>query len=255
MIGINQIEIASIPVLEVVDVDQADVALPIVTYFHGFTSAKEHNLPLAYLLAESGFRVMLPDSKWHGARENGASSMKKQMAFFEIVMQNVVDLQQIREFLQQKGLIAEDNFGIAGTSMGGITTCAALTKYSWIKAAACLMGSPKLTTYAKTLINEVGKQMPLPISNAEIAKIMADLAQIDLSKQPETLQDRPLLFWHGDADPVVPFSHADSFYQDVSKQYKTKENIHFIREANRGHKVSRFAILETKKWFMQHLQA
>ncbi|MDY0396064.1 prolyl oligopeptidase family serine peptidase [Virgibacillus halophilus] len=210
---------------------------------------------MAYLLAEKGFRVMLPDSKWHGQRENGASTLKKQLSFFEIVLQNVADLETIKNYLQKNQLMKGDNFGIAGTSMGGITTCAALTKYPWIKAAACLMGSPKLSAYAEDLIAEVGKNMPLPISDAEIRGILVELSKIDLSKQPEKLQDRPLLFWHGDADPVVPFNHSSGFYKEVSMQYGDQEKIHFIKEEKRGHKVSRFAILETVDWFVTHLQS
>ncbi|GAB3789947.1 esterase [Virgibacillus kimchii] len=253
MIGIFEQQLNEIPVLHVVEAAKEKDALPTVIYFHGFTSAKEHNLPLAYLLAEKGCRVILPDSQYHGAREMDVSSEKKQVSFWDIVMNNVVELEGMKKELDEKGLIMDDRIGIAGTSMGGITTSAALTQYSWIKTAAILMGSPKITTYAKTLVDSFKKTGNLPVTDEMIEELYEKLQQYDLSLQPEKLENRPLLFWHGENDAVVPFDHSYTFYEDVSRQYKNKEDISFIKEANQDHKVSRNAILKTIKWFEKHL--
>ena len=253
MIGIYTETIQTIPCLVVVDAEKKNEALPVITYFHGFTSAKEHNLPLAYLLAEKGFRVVLPDSMYHGEREPDIPKLKKQVSFWNIVMQNVKELATIKSFFESKGLILEDRFGVAGTSMGGITTSAALSKYSWIKVAAILMGSPKITTYAKTLVESFKKVGDLPVTEEMIESLYEQLENYDLSKQPEKLNDRPLLFWHGESDSVVPFDHSYTFYDEVQMVYRNKENIKFIKEPNQNHKVSRSAILETVKWFDKHL--
>ncbi len=149
MIGIQNTTLASIPSLIVADQAQEQEALPVLTYFHGFTSAKEHNLPLAYLMAAKGYRVILPDSMYHGERETEISTKQKQISFWNIVMQNIQELKSIKEALEEKGLLQDGRFGVAGTSMGGITTAAALTEYPWIQTAGVLMGSPKITTYAK----------------------------------------------------------------------------------------------------------
>lgn len=253
MIGIYRGKIASIPSLIVVDANKESQALPTIIYFHGFTSAKEHNLPLAYLLAEKGFRVVLPDSHYHGEREEDVSEVKKQISFWNIVMQNVQELEKIKDALDEKGLIQGDNIGVAGTSMGGITTSAALARYPWIKVAGILMGSPKITTYAKTLVASFKKTGTLPITDEEIDQLYGMLEDYDLSMQPEKLNQRPLLFWHGDHDPVVPFDHSYTFYESIQQHYDNKEDIHFIKEENHGHKVSRHAILETVKWFEKFL--
>lgn len=253
MIGVYDENINTIPSLVVVDAEKENKALPILTYFHGFTSAKEINLPLAYLLAEKGYRVVLPDSKYHGERETEISSIKKQISFWDIVMQNVEELQAVKDFFDQKGLILNNRFGVAGTSMGAITTSAALTQYPWIKAAAVLMGSPKITTYAKTLVNSFKKMGDLPITEEMIGSLYAQLAHYDLSTQVEKLKERPLLFWHGENDAVVPFDHSYTFYEEARAMYENPDNIQFLKEANRDHKVSRYAILETVKWFEKHL--
>lgn len=253
MIGIYHKNFHSIPALVVVDSSREKEALPLIIYYHGFTSAKEHNLPLAFLLAERGFRVVLPDSMYHGEREAEISHVKKQISFWDIVMQNVKELEEVKEVFEDDGLILENLLGIAGTSMGGITTAAALTQYPWIKAAAVLMGSPKITTYARTLVTSFKKLGTLPITDDMIDQLYNQLEDYDLSKQPEKLNERPLLFWHGENDPVVPFDHSYTFYDEVASTYQIPENIQFLKETNRDHKVSRYAILETVKWFDKHL--
>src|SRR5699024_3972075 len=157
MIAVIEDRIKNIPSLVVVDEGKTKDALPTVVYFHGFTSAKEHNLPLAYLLAQEGFRVILPDSYLHGAREEDITNEKFQLSFWDIVLKNLDELTEIKSYLDENNLLAKGQLGIAGTSMGGITTGAALRKYDWIDAGAILMGSPKPLDFAKDLIEAFEK--------------------------------------------------------------------------------------------------
>src|SRR5699024_6387741 len=136
MIGISKETIQSIPCLIVSDDQHGGAPLPTVVYLHGFMSAKEDNLPLAYLLAEKDYRVILPDSKYHCERACKNATFKRHISFWDIVMKNVDELQEIKSALDDHQLIQGDRFGVAGTSMGGITSSAALTQYPWIKAAA-----------------------------------------------------------------------------------------------------------------------
>lgn len=253
MIGVTKEIINKIPCLVITNMKEINNPLPILTYFHGFTSAKEQNLPLAYLLAERGYRVILPDSEYHGEREQNVSEMEMRLAFWDIVMQSVSELQDIKMHYQSKGLLLDDRFGVAGTSMGGITTSATLTQYSWIKSAAILMGSPKISLFAKSLIKNLSKLESIPMSDNEIDEKIKQLDDYDLSKQMTKLNNRPLLFWHGEDDTIVPIDHSYTFYNEVKKSYQPSENIQFIKEANRDHKVSRYAIINTVKWFEKHL--
>ncbi|MRH43361.1 prolyl oligopeptidase family serine peptidase [Aquibacillus halophilus] len=254
MIGIYKEYWKDIPVLVVVQDEKKDKPLPVLTYFHGYTSAKEHNLPLAFLLAERGYRVILPDSMLHGEREKFISNDERQLQFFDIVEQNLIDMQVIKDVLDSKKMLLDRRLGVAGTSMGGITTAAALTKYDWIKVAAVLMGSPKISEYAKELVDHM-RQMNtyIQISDEEIEKIYKSLEKIDLSKHMDKLNGRPLFFWHGEKDSVVPFDHSYNFYSQAVSYYKNPESIRFLREVGRDHKVSRFAVLETVDWLEMQL--
>ena len=253
MIGIFHTKIDKIPSLVIVDSTKIDKALPLFIYSHGFTSAKEQNLPIAYLMAELGFRVVLPDSMYHGEREIEITTTERQISFWDIVMKNVEELKSLKNYFEEKDLILDGRIGVAGTSMGGITTTAALTQYPWIKVAAVLMGSPKITTYAKTLVDGLRKLGELPVAEDKIEGLFEQLKHYDLSRQIDKLSDRPLLFWHGGNDAVIPFDHSYTFYEKAKSLYQNPKNIQFIKEENRDHKVSRYAILETVKWFEEHL--
>ncbi|SHM42675.1 prolyl oligopeptidase family serine peptidase [Gracilibacillus kekensis] len=254
MIGISKEFWNDIPLLHVVDQEKKDQSLPTLTYIHGFTSAKEHNLPLAFLMAEKGYRVLLPDMMLHGDREEEITDQERELRFFEIVKQNLDDIESIYEELIAKQLLEGNRFGLAGTSMGGITTAAALTQFSWIKTAGILMGSPKITEYAQQLIGFMTSQnKELPLSEEQIVLLLDELREMDLSLQMEKLFGRPLFFWHGEEDKVVPFDHAYSFYEKAIDHYKNPENIRFLKEIGRGHKVSRFAIVEFVKWLEYQL--
>lgn len=244
--------IQSIPSLIVTKTTKQKEALPTLIYYHGFTSAKEVNLPLAYLLAKKGYRIILPDSQEHGEREVVNSSVEKELLFWDIVIQNINEIPYIKQYLDEQNLILNGRIGIAGTSMGGITTASALTQYSWLKAAAILMGTPKTVDYAKKLIKNYSKTHPLP-AQEEQDILIKTLSVYDMSQHMEKLNNRPILFWHGEQDDVVPYAHAKDFYEQAIPLYDKKENIYFLSESEQGHKVSRYAIMETIKWFEKYL--
>lgn len=253
MIAVEEHTIKQIPCLVVTENNKQSIPLPTIIYFHGFTSAKEHNLPLAFLLAKKGFRVLLPDAYLHGAREEKITEEQLQMSFWKVVLKNIEELELIKDHLDEENLIAKDQIGIAGTSMGGITTSAALRKFDWIKAGAILMGSPKITDFARELITVFEQEHNQRIDERELESIFNQLEELDLSKDIPALKERPLFLWHGEADQVVPFSHSYSFYKEAKQYYKNEEYIQFSREENRDHKVSRSAILDTVTWFCKHL--
>ncbi|MDE1455814.1 esterase, partial [Bacillus paralicheniformis] len=62
--------------------------------------------------------------------------------FWEIVTNEIKELEVLKNHFEQENLIEKGRIGAAGTSMGGIVTLGALTQYEWITTAVSLMGSP-----------------------------------------------------------------------------------------------------------------
>ncbi len=251
MIHIKKETIQNIPVLHVFQPENEHHLSPTVIYYHGYNGEKESSLSLAYKIAEKGYRVILPDSYLHGERQENIPQTKKDVAFWEIVIRNIKEMEQIKSHVVENGLSIADRIGIGGTSMGGITTFGALRQYEWIKAGAVLMGTPKMTALASHLITHVNEQSKQKITEAQANEAIVSIQPYDLSLQPDMLQDRSLLMWHGTEDQVVPFEHTKSFYEEIKPHYRGQ--LTFLPEKGRGHHISNFSIRETTKWFEKYL--
>lgn len=252
MIEIHKQEIHDIPILHIVKSGNEAKMLPLIFFIHGFTSAKEHNLHFAYLLAEKGFRIILPDAAFHGERSVGKNEKEMAFEFWKIVLQTISELEVIKDEFTEHGLVDSEKIGLVGTSMGGIVTLGALTQYKWIKAAVSLMGSPNYEQFAKMQIDQLKKaNVQIPYTNEELEAMYIHLRKFDLSNQPEKIASRPLLFWHGKQDSVVPFHPTFNFYEQIHSSLNG--DIEFIVDDRAGHKVSREALLKTVAWFDSHL--
>lgn len=249
MIHIMKKSIHSIPVLEVVQADKATKALPTVIYYHGFTGEKESSLTIAYKIAQNGQRVILPDSILHGERHDPTFKTDLGLSFWDIVMKNIKELEEIKTYLLENNLTYSDRIGIGGTSMGGITTYGALRTYPWIKTAVVLMGTAKMTEYAKVLIDHYNSEKETAIQQETVDEVLDMLQEYDISLNPDTLNNRPLLIWHGEEDKVVPFTLSKKFYEEIEHLYKNKNQIKFLPEKGRSHHISKTSIAETAKWF------
>ncbi|RDU35552.1 esterase [Neobacillus piezotolerans] len=254
MVVIRKEFVNSIPVLEVVQEKKLAEKLPLAIFAHGFTSAKENNLHIAYLLAERGFRAVLPDAPYHGERDEGFGEVELSVRFWDIVIKTIHEVNTVKDFYVAGGLAASGEIGLAGTSMGGIVTLGALTQYDWIGAAVSLMGSPSYREMAGWQVDELRKRgHQLPISDEDLAGRIEALGVYDLSLQPEKVGGRPLLFWHGEADTVVPHHYAWEFYEKQLKDQQRNGDIAFISERHAGHKVTRKGTYALVDWFVSHL--
>lgn len=225
----------------------------IVIFLHGFTSAKEHNLHYAYQLVKKGVRVILPDAFLHGVRDKNLSEFNMSLRFWEIVIQSIKEVGKIYEQLKEKNF--NGRIGISGTSMGGITALGCLKQYDWIHSAAICMGTPGYSDFADYQIAQFEKNgEKLPMTDKEKEQIHKVISEYDISKSPESFRNRPVLFWHGKKDEVVPFNNTYNFYLHLRSYYeRTPENLTFIADPNEGHKVPRKGVLQVTDWLAQHL--
>lgn len=253
MINLYKESIGNIRLLHMVKADLSKEVLPTVIYFHGFNGEKDSSLTPAYKMAERGLRVILPDSKYHGDRRGDITDRELDLAFWEIILQNISELAVIKDYFVTKGMTDPDRIGVGGTSMGGITTYVALAEHSWIKTGAVLMGTPKITDYARELIDRFNKSHEQPLLEADVAGPLTMLQSFDLSVHPEKLQNRPLFIWHGKKDPVVPIHLSQEFYEQIKADYDKEDDLLFIQEEGREHHLSKRSMIGAAEWFSKHL--
>jgi fermentation-respiration switch protein FrsA (DUF1100 family) len=246
MLVIEEKYIKDIPVLHVAE-EKGPNMRPAFIFHHGMASAKEHNLHIAYTIAKAGFRVFLPDALHHGEREEKGSGIKRQMAFWDIVLHSIKELPIIAEALADEGLVSQEGISVGGTSMGAITTFGALASHRWIQSGCCFMGAPQYEQFAEQLFLVV--EQNVEISEDQKKKVLEQIRSFDLSKQIGKLANRPLFIWHGKADETVPFSFSEQFVEQLQQTVDYQaDKLLFLPEDSAGHKVSRKAMLAAAKW-------
>lgn len=241
-----------IPVLHISEENFTNNA-PVVFFLHGFESAKEHNLHYAYQLVNKGCRVIMPDAHLHGDRDIELDQIQISLRFWEIVLTSIEELGKLKNVLKERGYDNGQKIAVSGTSMGGITTLGCLTAYPWIDAAAIMMGTPGYVNLAKdqmTLVEQRG--FKIPMNEEEKKKMFDTLSIFDASKQLEKLENKPLFFWHGMKDEVVPFAPTNKFVEDLIEQYGDAQ-IEFMKEKSVGHAVSRKGMLRSTEWLANRL--
>ncbi|MFF2752229.1 prolyl oligopeptidase family serine peptidase [Psychrobacillus sp. NPDC058041] len=242
----------NIPLLHIYN-DQTNNHSPIVIFLHGFESAKEHNLHYAYQLVNQGCRVILPDAHLHGDRDEKLDQIEISLRFWETVLTSIEEVGKIKEELMERGFLNDQKIGIGGTSMGGITTLGCLTVYPWINAASIMMGTPSYVQLAKAQIEQIEqKGFQIPLNSKEKDDMFHTLSTFDASIHMEKLSNKPLFFWHGVKDTVVPFESTALFIEAFEKQFGN-EYLVFMKEKSAGHAVNRKGMLAATKWLANNL--
>jgi len=252
MVTFRKEMIGAIPLLHVVEEKKLNSKLPLVIFIHGFESIKERNVQYAYMLADKGYRVVLPDALYHGERTDGEISS---VNFWKVTLTTLHELSLIKDEFVKRGLVEGNRIGVAGTSMGAIVTLGAMTQYNWIRTGVSLMGTPSYVEFAKYQLHLMEQQgAKLSYTKEQIEEQLALLHPYDATEQIDQFETRPLLFWHGAKDPVVPYQQAYGFYEQLQDKYK-KENVPltFILDEQAGHNVPNKGVVEAVNWFVENL--
>ena len=107
-------------ILHAMPTGKRDKLLPVVVFYHGFTSSKLVYSYFAVALAQAGFRVVMPDAPDHGARFTGDEQARLGQ-FWPILHGSLTEFSGMRDALYDAGLVADNRLAVAGASMGGMT--------------------------------------------------------------------------------------------------------------------------------------
>lgn len=223
--------------------------LPVVVFYHGFTSSRLVYSYFAVALAQAGFRVVMPDAPDHGGRFDG-DEQARLSRFWQILHGSMAEFAALRDALYQSGLVADNRLAVAGASMGGMTALGIMTRHPEVKCVASLMGSGYFTSLARTLFP------PLVVKTTEQQRqfdaIMAPLGDWEVAPALARVADRPLLLWHGEADDVVPAAETFRLQQALQREGLDKR-LTCLWEAGVRHRITPTALDATVGFFRQHL--
>lgn len=241
MIEMYTEQLAGIEVLHAVPAGKQQEKLPVVFFYHGFTSSKLVYSYFAVALAQAGMRVIMPDADRHGARFNGDDNARLYQ-FWSILKSNIDEFSPLHQALSERYPVDEQRVAVGGASMGGMTALGIMARYSQVSCAACLMGSGYFISLGQTLF---------PPRAEEMASLNA-LADYDISSRLENLANRPLLLWHGEEDDVVAAQETWRLEKALVEKGLDKQLI-CLREAGVKHRITPAALAATCRFFSQHL--
>lgn len=249
MITITHKKYDFLPFLELIREDNKDKVLPLILFYHGWAWDGKV-LTQAYEIARKDFRVIIPEALFHGEREDGPIE-SHQAQFWEVIKHSLTEFPKLVKYYSKLGLIQDDQVAVGGLSMGGITSCALFTIYPWIKAAICLEGTPAPLAFAHVMIDKFPGIGDIPTDY--IQQQLDGIDKFDLSLDPAKIAGRDLHFWHGTADPIVPYDLTAKFFDDVKgKTYA--QNVTMSTTQGASHKVPMDITRETVEKFEEYFK-
>lgn len=217
-----------IPILEIKKND--DQTNPVVFILHGLDGYKEGNAYIMTYLAKSGYHVISIDAPSHGERKDAA------LPFFDIVQKTTKDLEIVIDYFIENNIIKNNDFAVAGFSMGGMSAYYLGTSSTFrpkliVGMSTCGDFSSLEENYLmKTVVdNGIGIQDDQSFdTNLEIAK------QIDPSNNIKKLKDVNIAICHSYDDPIIPFDSENGFYLDL---LTNRVNAKIVTYENTGHSI------------------
>ncbi len=211
-------KLGDLPVLHVFAASQAQTKLPTIIDYHGWTTKTSSELVASYQLVRAGFRVILPTAYLHGSRQTDVDLDRHPEHFWSIVGHSVAEFPQLVDALVTAGISDPDKLGVMGTSMGGITAAGIMATQPKVAAGVSLIGSPEPVAFAKDQVAQLPAKLREQLPADLLTQTYAQLDQFDLSQHPERLAGRPMFFFNGTADQMVPYQYVSDFkhrYQDT----------------------------------------
>jgi len=241
-----------LPVLHVFAASQAQTKLPTIIDYHGWTTPTSSELVASYQLVQAGFRVILPTAYLHGSRNDGTDLDHHPEHFWEIVGHSVAEFPKLVDALVTRGITDPDKIGVMGTSMGGITAAGIMATQAKVVAGVSLIGSPEPVAFAKDQVAQIPAELLAKLPADLLTKTYDQIGQFDLSQHVDRLAGRPMFFFNGTADTMVPYKYVDDFEQRFATDAALQQTV--FKHATGGmhhvpHKMHQAAV----EFLQQHI--
>lgn len=196
--------------------DEEDKNTPTVFFYHGWSSCKDNHVFTGEVLSKFGYRVIIPDSIYHGERGNldydNFNVGKKY--FFKTIFNSIDEFPEIFKEAQCKFNINTEKIAVMGHSMGGFISSGIFAEHKKVKTMICFNGG---TSYKRAVEELTKSDKSYKISKEDDEKIKKYDPLTKLMNQDNL---RPIFILHGSSDELVPISIQKYFYEKISPVYK-----------------------------------
>lgn len=223
--------------------------VPTIIMYHGWSSDKESQRLRAFILANLGYQVLIPDAINHGDRDRLENYDAEDAAkyFWPTVLNNIEEAKKLIDYCILHCNSDPERIGVIGHSMGGFSAAGVFTYNEFIKTAVILNGSFNWRHF-----NQIVKK-GMSIDDNRFDKEEERLDSIDPMNNLGLIINRPVLLLHGSDDRVVSIESQRAFYREIKPLYSDKSKIQLIEYNDLGHFVSTKMMSDTAIWFRKNL--
>jgi dipeptidyl aminopeptidase/acylaminoacyl peptidase len=201
----------------------------------------------AAMLSSHGYVVLLPDPR--GSQGQGPAFAEAN--YQDWGGQDFQDILDGVDFLVKQGIADLDRMAIGGWSFGGFMTSWAVTHTDRFKAG--MVGAAVTDLYSMATTTDISPSF----EQSYLGELQAShrLYEEHSPVQFVTQCHTPVLILHGEADPRVPISQGEEFYNALRFLGRDAEMVRYPREPHifteREHQVD--SLSRILKWYDSHL--
>ncbi|SFK93502.1 hypothetical protein SAMN03159341_102246 [Paenibacillus sp. 1_12] len=212
--------------------------------YHGWVSNIYDYVFFASLIANWGYKVILPELPYHGERGrlNYFDTLVLQQYFWIVVLQGVKEAEEIVSELS----LTDENIGIVGHSTGGFIAASVFSRVSRVQSAIVINGS-----CAWIKCEELFREMDGRNSMSSNERIL--LEEYDPAHHLDFNGNRALLLLHGKEDTTIPIESQRYFMNAMMPYHISSDYLQLVEYSKVNHQITLGMLEKSKAWLYKHL--
>lgn len=217
-----------------------------LVFYHGWGSDNERQIFRGNIFASYGYRVVLPEARYHGKRnveklDHGDKDLEGKY-ILKVIMHNIEEAPSIFNYIEEN--YPGNEIAVGGHSMGAITAGGLYAFKKDLKMTFIFNGINNWKELVRG-VNELKNQDKIDEREFRINEFFLDMNPMD---SPEVFKDRPLVLYNGEDDDVIDPTGQESFVKEVEKVYEDKKLLDFKLFEMTGHQVTTQMLEEAIKF-------
>ncbi len=240
---IKEVMIGKVPAIIIEPKEEINKTL---VFYHGWGSDKERQIFRGNIFASYGYRVVLPEARYHGERNveklDHEDKEVEGKYILKVIMHNIEEAPSIFNYIEEN--YPGNEIAVGGHSMGAITAGGLYAFKKDLKMAFIFNGINNWKVLVRG-VNGLKNQDKIDEREFRINEFFLDMNPMD---SPEAFKDRPLVLYNGEDDDVINPSGQESFVKEVEKVYEDKKLLDFKLFEMTGHQVTTQMLEEAIKF-------